>query len=42
MKPKSEVIASVDPTKTYLGSFVIARINEVFKQRNKRIKRVYN
>lgn len=29
MKPKSEVIASVDPTKTYLGSYVIARINEV-------------
>jgi len=29
MKAKSEVIASVDPTKTYLGSYVIARISEV-------------
>lgn len=29
MKSKSDVISTVDPTKTYLGSFVIARINEV-------------
>ena len=29
MKSKSDVIASIDPTKTYLGNFVIARINEV-------------
>lgn len=29
MKSKSEIIATVDPKKTYIGSFVIERIREV-------------
>lgn len=29
MKTKTEIIETIDPTKTYLGSYVIARIKEV-------------
>lgn len=29
MKSKTEIIESIDPKKTYIGSYVIARVNEV-------------